>query len=97
MQALEEWDSCLVERHAEAVEGAILAAAQDAQSDTRAAGRLMFAVYGSAWPAAAAAMLARVERERGLHEKLQRALEAYRPGGRNGWAGLRAGGRLAGR
>lgn len=87
MQALEEWDPSLLDKHTEAIEAAILAAAQDAQSDTRAAGRLMFAVYGSTWPAPAAAMLQRVEKDRALQEKLHQALEAYRPGEHARWAG----------
>lgn len=80
LQILEEWDPSLFEKHLEDVEGAILAAAQDAQSDTRAAGRLMYAVFASTWPAQANAMLQRVERDKSLQEKLLQAVEGYRPG-----------------
>ncbi len=80
LQVLEEWDPALLDKHSDALAIAILAAAQDAQSDTRAAGRQMYAVYGSTWPAQASAMLHRVDRDKSLQDKLLQALEAYRPG-----------------
>ncbi len=79
VQVLEKWDPALLERHLDAIEAAILAAAQDAQSETRAAGRLMYAIYGSAWPQQASTMLQHIERDRPLQEKLLQALEAYQP------------------
>lgn len=85
LYALEAWEPAEYERQLDAVERAVLAAASDAQAETRASGRAMFAAYARAWPAQAAALLARLgDRERGLQEKLAAAAAAAadtEPGG----------------
>ncbi|KAL4420688.1 hypothetical protein ABPG75_010344 [Micractinium tetrahymenae] len=77
--ALERWDPAEWERQLEAVEKAVLAATGDAQGETRAMGRALFAAFARAAPAAAAAALARLgERDRALQEKLAAAVAAAR-------------------
>lgn len=83
--ALERWEPAEWERQLEAVERSVLAAASDAQGETRATARALFAAYARAAPAAAAAALARLgNRDRALQEKLAAAVAAAgecRPGG----------------
>lgn len=83
LRALEGWQPAEWERQMEAVERAALAAAQDAQAETRVVGRSLFGAYAAAWPAQAAAALARLGRgDRQLQEKLAAVAQEYEPGGR---------------
>lgn len=81
LRALTSWEPADYERQQEAVERAVLAAAQDAQAETRAVGRSLYGAYAHAWPAQAHAMLGRLGRDKQLQEKLCRAAEEYVPGG----------------
>jgi hypothetical protein len=81
LRALTSWEPADYERQQEAVERAVLAAAQDAQAETRAVGRSMYGAYAHAWPAQAHAMLGRLGRDKQLQEKLCQAAEEYVPGG----------------
>lgn len=47
---IEDWDAAEYERSTDALEAAIKAAAQDALSETRNAGRAAFRAYGRARP-----------------------------------------------
>jgi len=82
LQALGSWDAGVYARQAAAVELAITAAAQDACSQTREAGRAAFVAYFRGCPEAAAALVRRVpDKDRALREKLtQAANEAVGPG-----------------
>ena len=84
LRALSGWEPADYERQQEAVERAVLAAAQDAQAETRAVGRSMYGAYAHAWPAQAHAMLGRLGRDKQLQEKLSQAAEEYVPGGGGG-------------
>lgn len=79
--ALERWGPADCERQADAIERAVLAAAADAQAETRATGRALFGAYAHGWPGAAQAALARLERDRPLQERLAAAAADYVPGG----------------
>ena len=81
LHAVEGWDPAECERQLDAVERAVLAAAADAQAETRAVGRCLFGAYASAWPAAAQAALMRLERDKQLQDKLAAAAADYVPGG----------------
>ena len=71
-----------MERQLEPIERAVLAAAGDAQAETRATGRALFAAFSRAWPAAGAATLGRLaNRDRQLADKLARAVAE----GAGGW------------
>ncbi|KAL4451390.1 hypothetical protein ABPG77_009462 [Micractinium sp. CCAP 211/92] len=75
--ALEGWDPAEWERQADSVERSVLAAAADAQAETRATARALFAAYARAAPAAATAALARLrDRDRALQERLAAAVTA---------------------
>jgi len=88
--ALEAWEPAELERQLDGVERALLAAAQDAQAETRAIGRSMYAAYAHTWPAQAAALLGRLgDRDRAVHDRLVAAAAEYVPGmwvlGKVGW------------
>ena len=88
LRAVEGFDPAECERQLDAVERAVLAAAADAQAETRAVGRCLFGAYARAWPAAAQAALARLDRDKQLQEKLAAAAADYMPGGLVGvWGG----------
>lgn len=75
---LEEWDSAALDRSTAAIEEAVLAAAQDAVAETRAAGRAAFAAYCRARPERMHTLLA--SQNSGLQQKLRDALNSYAPG-----------------
>lgn len=82
LRALEWWEPADYERQLEAVERAVLAAVQDAQSETRAVGRCMYNAFAHAWPSQAYAMLSRLgQRDKQLQEKLAAAAAEYVPAG----------------
>ncbi|PSC71695.1 CLIP-associated -like isoform A [Micractinium conductrix] len=75
LAALQWWEPSEMERQLEPIERAVLAAAGDAQAETRATGRALFAAFSRAWPAAGAATLGRLaNRDRQLADKLARAV-----------------------
>jgi hypothetical protein len=80
LHALEAWPPAECERQLERVERAVLAAAQDAQAETRAVGRQLYGAFAHAWPQRAAAALARLQRDRQLQDKLMAAAQEYVPG-----------------
>ena len=83
LAALEWWQPAEYERQLEGLERALLAAAQDAQAETRAVGRCLYCAYARAWPAQAHALLARLGRDKAaLQERLVQAAQEYAPGGR---------------
>lgn len=78
LQALEEWDPATFERCLEPMEDALTAAAEDALSETRTAGRAALAAYARVRPDRAHALLPRLQP--GLRAKLREALAAPVPG-----------------
>lgn len=82
LRAVEGWEPAIYERQLECVERAVLAAVQDAHAETRVVGRSLYGAYARSWPAQAQAMLARLERDRQLQDKLIMAAEEYVPGAR---------------
>jgi hypothetical protein len=80
LRVLESWEPADYERQIDGIQQAVLAAAQDAQADTRAAGRSMYSALAHACPSVGQALLARAGRDKQLQEKLVQAAEEYVPG-----------------
>eukprot|EP00887_Chlorella_sp_A99_P007207 scaffold2.g7207.t1 len=82
LHVVEEWPPTVYERQAEELERAILAAARDAQAETRGVGRTMFAAYARACSGPASALLLHLEstRDKALADKLAAAMQSYVPG-----------------
>lgn len=79
MQVLEDWPPAAYERQVQELERAILAAVRDAQGETRAVGRTMYAAYARACPGPASALLLSLEKDKALQEKLAAAMRSYVP------------------
>lgn len=77
LQVVQEWQPAAYERQQVELERAILAAARDAQAETRSAGRAMYAAYAHACPGAASALLRRLDNDRALQEKLSQTMQSY--------------------
>lgn len=80
LRALEGLHPAECERHLAAIERAVMAAASDAQAETRATARSLFAIFAHAWPVSAQAALARLALDRPLQERLAAAAAEYVPG-----------------
>ncbi len=72
MQMVRGWPASLWERCLPAVEAAMKASCQDAQSATRETGRCMFAVYAASFPSQAPTFLSKLDM--GLQSRLRQTM-----------------------